>query len=130
MRQQHEWVRDRLDNWADWLGRSERGALGYPRQSTIARYMPAGGSDGAHVPVDEVMARATHDAVEGLRFRAPRLYLVVHLRWVGDPRVPPDKRGGPLGVEATGLALCVAVSTVYALQARALDELALVLKRG
>lgn len=126
----HEWVRERLDNWAMWLERSERGALGYPRQSTIARYMPTGGGDGAHVPVDEVQARATHDAVQGLRFGAPRLYLVVYLRWVGDPRKAAKERGGPLGVEASALALCVAASTMYALQAQALDALALKLKRG
>lgn len=124
----HEWVRERLDNWSSWLERSERGALGYPRQASIAKWMPSGG-DGSHVPVSEVQARATDDAVNALRFVRPQLYLVVHLRWVGDPRVERKQRGGPLGVEPTARAMCVAVSTVYALQAQALDHLAMVLPR-
>lgn len=125
----HEWVRERLDNWASWLERSERGALGYPRQAAFAKWMPHGCSDGAHVPVNDVQARATDDAVQALRFSNPRLYLVVHLRWVGDPRVTLDKRGGPRSVDETAQALCLAASTIYALQAQALDHLAMVLQR-
>lgn len=129
MDKRHEWVRERLEEWAQWLGRSERGALGFPRQASIARWMPASGGDGAHVPVSEVQARATDDAVETLRRGHARLYLLIHLRWVGDPRKHARERGGPMGVEAAATELCVAVSTFYALQAQALDALALRLRR-
>lgn len=125
----HEWVRERLDNWANWLDRGERGAQGYPRQTAFAKWMPHGGVDGSHVPVSDVQARATDTAVNALRFTNAKLYLVVHLRWVGDPRLPAGQRGGPRGVEATAEAMCLAVSTVYALQAQALDVLAMALPR-
>lgn len=125
----HEWVRQRLDNWANWLDRSERGALGYPKASTFARWQPTSTEGNNHIPVSEVQAKATDGAVNALRFTHPRLYLVVHMRWAGDPRVARSQRGGPLSVEATGRALCVAGSTVFALQAQALDHLALMLPR-
>lgn len=125
---QHEWVRLRLDNWASWLERSERGTLGYPRQATFAKWQPSS-SDGAHVPVNDVQARATDDAINALRYVRPRWFLVLHLRWAGDPRLPLRERGGPLTVEGTAIALCVAASTVYALQAQAIEHLALTLPR-
>lgn len=125
----HEWVRLRLDNWAEWLDRSERGALGYPKATPFARWQPASTEGNSHIPVSEVQAKATDDALAALRFTHPRLYLVVHMRWAGDPRKERAGRGGPMTVEATGRALCVACSTVFALQAQALDQLAMVLPR-
>ena len=125
----HEWVRDALDNWARWLDQSERGGLGYPRQAALARLMPSGTcADTMHVPVDDLAARRLHEAIESMRFSKPQLWLVVHLRWVGDPRVDKRLRGGAMSVSETARAMNQAASTVYAYVSEAVELLALKLR--
>jgi hypothetical protein len=124
----HEWVRERLENWARWHEQSGRKALGYPRASAFTRLTPGStDSDSNHVPVDDVVARATDDAVQALRPKTPHLWLVLQCRYLGDPRNALKVRGGPLSVNDTARAMCIAVSTYYAHMNDALDRLALAL---
>lgn len=113
--QADDWLCRRLDNWARWLTEGNRGTLGYPRQQAFARQMRVSvTADTAHIPVDDVEARGTHEAVEQLRrVGLTHLWLVLHCRWVGDPRVP-DRVRRPLGVRDTAAAMCVGESTVHA----------------
>ena len=114
-----EWIKARLDNWARWMLSSADMALGYPRQAAFTRRMPvASSTDSARIPIDDVEARSTHDAIEALRFEAPHLHLVLHCRYVGDPRQPANRRR-PLSVAETCGAMCIKPATVYAHMARA-----------
>lgn len=115
-----EWIDRRLDNWARWLTEGNRHSLGYPRQQAFARQIRVSQSaDTAHIPVDDVDARETHEAVENLRrVGQSHLWLVVHCRLVGDPRAPQHRRR-PLGVKDTGQVMHLAEATVYAHMKRA-----------
>jgi hypothetical protein len=120
----------RLENWARWLTEGSHAGLGYPRQSAFTRQLRVSAStDNARIPVDDVEARQTHDAIEALRTGHGHLYLVVHCRLVGDPRVPQRVRR-PLAVKETGAAMCIADATVYAHMARARAMLSAYLKRA
>lgn len=120
----HDWVKSRLDNWARWLTRRESGALGFPRQSPFCREIASGsGPDGPAIPVNDIEAGRTHDAIEALKLTHSQLYLVVYCRYVGDPRMS-ERRRRPLTVAETGQAMCCAQSTVYAHMSQALNHLA------
>lgn len=120
----HDWVKSRLDNWARWLTQRSSGALGFPRQSPFARSVPSGaGPDGPSIPINDIEAARTHDAVEALKLTQSHLYLVICCRYIGDPRVA-ERRRRPLAVVETATAMRCAESTVYAHMARALNHLA------
>ena len=72
-----EWVKDRLENWARWAVQRERGALGYPSQSAFARLAGRAGRAEAVIPIDDVDASLTDDAVNALRWGRPHLYLTL-----------------------------------------------------
>jgi len=75
-----EWVKDRLDNWARWSAKRVAGAQGYPRQSVFTRLAGKGTRAEAVVPIDDVDASITDDAVQALRWDKPHLYLtLVHV---------------------------------------------------
>lgn len=75
-----DWVRQRLENWARWHASRSEGARGYPRQSAFARLGGKGSRAEAIVPIDDVDASLTEDAVEALRWHKPHLYLtLVHI---------------------------------------------------
>lgn len=125
-----EWIRARLDNWARWMLSSADMALGYPRQAAFTRRIPVPScTDSGRIPIDDVEARATHDAIEALRFEAPHLHLVLHCRYVGDPRQPANRRR-PLSVAETGEVMCAKPATVYAHVARACEAVRARLGRG
>ncbi len=108
----HDWVKDLLENWARWVTERNSGGLGFPRQSPFMRLGgSAAGPDGPVIPVDDVDARRTHDAVESLRLTRSHLYLVVCCRWIGDPR-QTSRRRRPLTLGETAAALCCSDSTV------------------
>jgi len=115
-----DWIERRLDNWARWLTEGNRSSLGFPRQQAFARQMRVSQSaDTAHIPIDDVEARDTHEAVENLRrVGQSHLWLVVHCRLVGDPRAPHRLRR-PLGVKDTATVMRIAEATVYAHMKRA-----------
>lgn len=76
-----EWVKQRLENWARWSQQSESGALGYPKQSAFARMGPSGGRNEGMVPVSDLEASETDDAVKSMQFTQSHLYLVLLLTY-------------------------------------------------
>ena len=72
-----DWVARRLDNWALWCDRARSGGLGFASQSIFADG-PAvrGGCDaeGPRIPVLELEASETHEAVESLKLGHGHLY--------------------------------------------------------
>ncbi|MFC5524029.1 antiterminator Q family protein [Polaromonas jejuensis] len=70
-----EWVKQRLDNWALWKDREQCGGLGFYSQSafvneaaTTDRYRES------IIPVDDVDASVTNEAVEALKPARSHLY--------------------------------------------------------
>jgi Phage antitermination protein Q len=76
-----EHIKQRLENWARWSQQSESGALGYPRQSAFARLGPSGGRNEGMVPVSDLEASETDDAVKSLQFSQSHLYLALTLTY-------------------------------------------------
>ena len=75
-------IRRPLDNWQRWMLEGSSSALGYPRRSAFLRMVPATSTTESVVPVDDVEAAATHDAVESLRLRQSHLYQVLQLTYL------------------------------------------------
>lgn len=83
----NKYIRGKLENWARWSQQRELGGLGYPKQSAFARMGAAAGRTEAVVPLDNLDASETQDAVESLRFTQSGLHLVLVLTYAkGLPR--------------------------------------------
>lgn len=108
-----EWVRDRLENWARWHAQRSVGALGYPKASAFARLAGKGRRAEAVIPIDNVDASLTDDAVQALRWTRPHLYLTLTHIYVHG-----------WDVKRTAVALCRAESTVQGHLGQADDALA------
>jgi DNA-directed RNA polymerase specialized sigma24 family protein len=90
-----DWVRHRLENWARWCQQSESGALGYPKQSAFARLYISGGRNDSAVPISNLEASETDDAVKSLQFTQSHLYDALVLTYAkGLPRHLVAKRMG------------------------------------
>lgn len=90
-----DYIRARLENWARWSQQSAAGALGYPKQSTFMRLVPSGGRSESIVPVNDLDASETNDAVNALRFTQSHLYMVLLLTYAkGFPRHAVAQRMG------------------------------------
>jgi hypothetical protein len=72
-----EWVRHKLENWARWCSQPASGGLGFPRQSTFARFIGADRRDEANVPLLSLEAEQTDRAVRSLQLSRSHLYLVL-----------------------------------------------------
>lgn len=97
-----EWVKHRLDNWALWKDKENRGGLGYATQSVLLteavdRYREA------QLPVDDVDAEVTNQAVESLRAGKPHLYMTLQCIYV---------KG--IGIKMTSRVMARAESTIKA----------------
>ena len=68
-----EWVRLRLNNWALWKARESSGGLGFKTQCTYLNVVVDGGHRESTLPVDDVDAEVTNQAV--LSLRGPRQHL-------------------------------------------------------
>jgi hypothetical protein len=78
-----EWVEHRLNNWALWKERERSGGLGYATRSSFLNELVDGGRyREARIPVDEVDASVTDEAVESLKVQAGRSHLYVTLTWI------------------------------------------------
>ncbi len=80
-----EWVQHRLNNWALWHERSRGGGLGYASQSAFLNEHDDSRYE-ARVPVDEVDASVTHQAVESLKLGKGHLHKtlqLIYLKGVG-----------------------------------------------
>lgn len=71
-----EWVKARLDNWAKWRCQMAGGGLGFASQAAFLNDAP-GGDRESKIPIDEIEASITHDAVESLKAARPQLYAVL-----------------------------------------------------
>ncbi len=98
-----EWVDARLRNWERWCCQMQGNGLGFASQAAFLNEFP--GSDReVRIPIDEVEASITHEAVETLREPKPRVYEVLYLVY-------------PMGLGPNGAAkrLECSRSNVYAL---------------
>lgn len=99
-----EWVKQRLDNWARWKEREQRHGLGFYTQSAFLRVaVDSGGYREADIPVDDVEARATDDAVQSLLAPHPHLHRTLVLIYLEDT-----------GQQVASVKLACALSTVKA----------------
>jgi hypothetical protein len=71
-----EYIKFRLNNWALWKARENAGGLGFATRSVMFAE-PSGGYRESIVPVDEVDASVTNDAVESLKGAQRHLYDVL-----------------------------------------------------
>lgn len=81
-----EWVKQRLENWSLWHERGRGGGLGFSKQAAFLNLLGGSHSDGPQVPVDEVEASVTHQAVESLKLGSGHLHKtlqLIYLRGVG-----------------------------------------------
>lgn len=99
-----EWVKQRLDNWARWKEREQSHGLGFYSQSAFLRVaVDSGGYREASIPVDDVEARQTDDAVQSLLADHGHLHRTLVLIYLEDS-----------GIKAAALRLVCAESTVKA----------------
>lgn len=81
-----EWVKQRLENWALWHERAAGGGLGYATQSSFLNEVDSSRYREAWVPVDEVDAGITDQAVASMKPDREHLYstlLLIYLRGCG-----------------------------------------------
>lgn len=74
-----EWIKLRLNNWALWKVREASGGLGWATQSSFLNDFNACSSRESRVPVDEVDASVTDQAVESLKVTHQHLYETLQL---------------------------------------------------
>lgn len=87
-----DWVRHRLENWARWC-QGGTGPLGYPKQSAFTRLYISGGRSDSVVPISDLEASETDDAVKSLQFTQSHLYDALVLTYAkGLPRHLVAKR--------------------------------------
>lgn len=78
-----EWVRCRLENWAMWKVREASGSLGFATSSSLLREANNGYRESI-IPIDDVDASVTNDAVESLKPARPHLYQCLQAIYVKD----------------------------------------------
>jgi hypothetical protein len=98
-----EWVDTRLRNWERWQCQMSGGGLGFATQAAFLNDHP-GTEREVRIPIDEVEASITHDAVDALKEPRPQLYQVL---WCIYPF--------GLGPAGTARRLGVSTSNVHAL---------------
>ena len=98
-----EYIKQRLENWARWHQQRDGGGLGYPSQSAFVRLMPRSGPGEAVIPINDLDASETEDAVNSLRLVKSHLYLMLHHIYVQN-----------WDIKRTAKALCKAESTIKA----------------
>jgi hypothetical protein len=98
-----EWVKQRLDNWALWHERQAGGGLGFASQSSFLNEVDASRYRESYVPVDEVEAGITDQAVASLKLGHGHLFETLSLMYL---------RG--CGVIGTARAMRRAESTIHA----------------
>ncbi len=109
-----EWVAQRLENWALWHERKRAGGLGYATQAIFADGPAARGQvEGPRIPVLELEAAITDEAVEHLKLGDGHLYQTLRLYYL---------RG--LGVKETARTMRRAESTIHEQLGRADRKLA------
>lgn len=72
-----EWVKTRLDNWARWRCQMAGNGLGFSAQAAFLNDAP-GADREAKIPLDEIEASITHEAIEALKDARPHVYQVLY----------------------------------------------------
>ncbi|MDB5848572.1 MAG: hypothetical protein JWP29_2324 [Rhodoferax sp.] len=98
-----DWVKYRLDNWALWKSRERGGGLGFASQAAFLNEATTDRYRESVIPIDEVDASVTDEAVEALKLPRPKLYEVLQLYYVE-----------ALGIQGTMSAMLIPRATVYA----------------
>lgn len=73
-----EWVNQRLKNWALWCERSAGGGLGFSSVTSFLHDFDSSRYREARIPVDDVEASVTNEAVESLKVDRVHLYETLH----------------------------------------------------
>lgn len=73
-----DWVHSRLKNWERWHCQQRAGGLGFATQAVFLNEFP-GADRVSRIPIDEVEASITNDAVEALKQPRPVLYQTLFL---------------------------------------------------
>ena len=97
-----DWIKHRLDNWALWKVREASGGLGWATQSVLLANRVDESRD-SPLPIDEIDAEKTNQAVESLKLGKGHLYVTLQLIYV---------KG--IGVRETAREMSRAESTVKA----------------
>jgi hypothetical protein len=98
-----DWVKYRLDNWALWKARQQQGGLGFYSSTSFLHDASSDRYREAVIPVDEVDAALTDQAVEALRPDRQHLHLTLQCIYVNG-----------LGVKETSRRLALGESTIKA----------------
>src|SRR4051812_36901254 len=98
-----EWVKYRLDNWALWKARESGGGLGFSSTTSFLHDASGDRYREAAIPVDDVDASLTDQAVESLALTREQLYRTLQMIYV---------RGA--GVKETARTMGRAESTIKA----------------
>lgn len=128
MARKHEWLRARLDNWARWVVQRETGALGWSRQSPLIGWMPSAGVVEARIPIDDVGAGETEQALQGLRLVNGTWWRALQCVYVGDP-MADKRRRRPMGHAEIARVMGVTDRAVRNWLSAAMDHLAVSLMR-
>lgn len=99
-----EWVKVRLNNWALWKVQESSGGMGFASQSSFLNDAPGQTRPEARIPIDEIDASVTDEAVESLKKPRPQLYRVLQCMY---------PKG--MGIKATCRECECKESTVYSL---------------
>lgn len=81
-----EWVKLRLNNWALYKAREAGGGLGFSTRSALLRE-PSGGYRESIIPVDDVDAAVTDQAVAALKPARVHLFDTLHCIYLKDTGV-------------------------------------------
>lgn len=73
-----EWIKVRLNNWALWVIAEKSGGLGFASQAAFLNDAPQQCEREARIPVDEIDASHTNEAVEALKLPKRHLYETLH----------------------------------------------------
>lgn len=77
-----EWVKQRLENWSRWYLQRESGGLGYPSQTAFARLAAHGSRAENVIPIDNIEASITDDAVQSMQFTHPHLHVTLRAFYI------------------------------------------------
>jgi hypothetical protein len=79
-----EWVKQRLENWALWKARMSGSGLGFYTQSSFLNEVDSSRYREARIPVDEVDAGVTNEAIESMLPDRQHLHDTLHLVYIED----------------------------------------------
>jgi hypothetical protein len=99
-----DWVQRRLENWARWHSTMNGGGLGFATQAAfLNEAVDCDTRQEARIPIDEVEASITNDAVEALKLGYGHLHQTLRLYYL---------RGE--GIKGTARSMRRAESTIHA----------------